>query len=135
MSTDVNDGAAVTAPVLDWASDYDIFDPQYISDPFGIWDELRQTCPMAHTDRWGGKAAKTVRKAICSGVLWSPASSVDDLDDADPVAVAVKSHSEIEFLFRDKPLQIDQILGVGGIGVVIGKLAIHIHKQKMVLTG
>jgi cytochrome P450 len=54
MSTDVNDGAAVTAPVLDWASDYDIFDPQYISDPFGIWDELREACPMAHTDRWGG---------------------------------------------------------------------------------
>ncbi|MEQ1701612.1 MAG: hypothetical protein ABMA25_16000, partial [Ilumatobacteraceae bacterium] len=54
MSTDSNDGAAVTAPVLDWATDYDIFDPQYISDPFGIWDELRETCPMAHTDRWGG---------------------------------------------------------------------------------
>ncbi len=38
----------------DWASDYDIFDSQYVSDPYGIWDELRQTCPMAHTDRWGG---------------------------------------------------------------------------------
>jgi cytochrome P450 len=54
MGTDINDGAAVTEPVLDWATDYDIFDPQYISDPFGIWDELRETCPMAHTDRWGG---------------------------------------------------------------------------------
>ena len=54
MSTDINEGAAVTEPVLDWATDFDIFDPQYISDPFGIWDELRATCPMAHTDRWGG---------------------------------------------------------------------------------
>jgi len=44
----------VSAPVNDWATDYDIFDPQYIADPFGIWDELRQTCPMAHSDRWGG---------------------------------------------------------------------------------
>jgi hypothetical protein len=44
----------VSTPVNDWATDYDIFDPQYIADPFGIWDELRQTCPMAHTDRWGG---------------------------------------------------------------------------------
>ncbi len=43
-----------TAPVTDWATDYDIFDPQYVTDPYGIWDELRQTCPMAHTDRWGG---------------------------------------------------------------------------------
>ena len=44
----------VTAPVTDWSSDYDIFDPQYIADPYPIWAELRETCPMAHTDRWGG---------------------------------------------------------------------------------
>jgi len=44
----------VTEPVTDWATDYDIFDPQYVTDPFGIWDELRRTCPMAHTERWGG---------------------------------------------------------------------------------
>jgi hypothetical protein len=40
--------------VTDWASDYDIFDPQYVADPYGIWDELRESCPMAHTNRWGG---------------------------------------------------------------------------------
>ncbi len=57
MSSDISHdqhGAPITAPVLDWTSDYDIFDPQYINDPYGIWAELRQTCPMAHTDRWGG---------------------------------------------------------------------------------
>ncbi len=52
-------GAAPTsldaaAPVHDWASDYDIFDPGYVSDPYGIWDELRAECPIAHTERWGG---------------------------------------------------------------------------------
>ena len=47
-------GAPITAPVLDWASDYDIFDSQYVTDPYGIWDELRQSCPIAHTERWGG---------------------------------------------------------------------------------
>jgi cytochrome P450 len=47
-------GAPITEPVADWATDYDIFDSQYVNDPYGIWDELRQTCPMAHTDRWGG---------------------------------------------------------------------------------
>ncbi len=41
-------------PVTDWASDYDILDPDYIASPYAIWDELRQTCPIAHTDRWGG---------------------------------------------------------------------------------
>jgi cytochrome P450 len=42
------------SPVADWATDYDIFDPQYIADPFGIWDGLREHCPVAHSDRWGG---------------------------------------------------------------------------------
>jgi cytochrome P450 len=42
------------APVSDWATDYDIFDPAYVNDPFGVWDELRERCPIAHTDRWGG---------------------------------------------------------------------------------
>lgn len=46
--------AADIAPVTDWASDYDIFDPTYVADPYGIWATLRTTCPMAHTDRWGG---------------------------------------------------------------------------------
>ncbi len=54
MTNEVADGAPDTAPVLDWATDYDIFDPQYVTDPYGIWDELRQSCPIAHSDRWGG---------------------------------------------------------------------------------
>ncbi len=41
-------------PVDDWATDYDIFDPSYISDPVPVWDDLRQRCPIAHTERWGG---------------------------------------------------------------------------------
>lgn len=44
----------MTEPVLDWATDYDIFDPEYIRDPFSIWDDLRERCPIAHTDRYDG---------------------------------------------------------------------------------
>src|ERR1700685_1619597 len=40
-----------TAPVRDWATDFDVLDPRYVTDPFSIWDELRQSCPIAHTDR------------------------------------------------------------------------------------
>ena len=40
-----------TAPVKDWATDFDVLDPRYVTDPFSIWDELRATCPIAHTDR------------------------------------------------------------------------------------
>ena len=43
-----------TDPTPSWADDYDIFDPRYVSDPFPIWDELRTTCPVPHTERWGG---------------------------------------------------------------------------------
>ncbi len=40
-----------TAPVRDWATDFDVMDPRYLADPFSIWDELRQTCPIPHTNR------------------------------------------------------------------------------------
>lgn len=36
-----------------WASDFDVLDPKYVADPFRIWDELRSTCPIAHTLRRG----------------------------------------------------------------------------------
>ncbi len=42
-----------TAPVSEWGSDFDVLDPQYVADPFGIWDQLRTTCPIAHTERRG----------------------------------------------------------------------------------
>ncbi|HEC09528.1 MAG TPA: cytochrome P450 [Acidimicrobiales bacterium] len=45
---------ANTEPVEDWCTDYDIFDPGYIRDPFPIWDQLRGECPIAHSDRWSG---------------------------------------------------------------------------------
>jgi cytochrome P450 len=40
--------------VNDWATDYDIFDGDYVTDPFPVWDDLREQCPIAHSDRWGG---------------------------------------------------------------------------------
>ena len=42
-----------TAPVTEWGSDFDVLDAGYVADPFGIWDQLRTTCPIAHTDRRG----------------------------------------------------------------------------------
>jgi cytochrome P450 len=55
MTTEsTHDALPSTAPVHDWATDYDIFDAQYVADPYPIWADLRERCPMAHTDRWGG---------------------------------------------------------------------------------
>jgi len=41
-------------PVEDWTTDFDHTDDAYVADPFGIWDELRTECPVAHTERYGG---------------------------------------------------------------------------------
>jgi cytochrome P450 len=40
--------------VSDWATDFDHTDPEWVADPYPIWDELRARCPVAHTDRYGG---------------------------------------------------------------------------------
>jgi cytochrome P450 len=41
-------------PVTDWATDFDHTDPQWVADPYPIWDELRTNCPVAHSRRYGG---------------------------------------------------------------------------------
>jgi cytochrome P450 len=44
---------ARTEPVSDWTSDFDVLDESYVRNPFPRWDELRQACPIARTDRRG----------------------------------------------------------------------------------
>jgi cytochrome P450 len=41
-------------PVSDWTNDFDHLDPRWIENPFPIWDTLRQSCPIAHTQRFMG---------------------------------------------------------------------------------
>lgn len=40
-------------PVTDWTTDFDIADPGYQNDPYPIWDDLRQGCPVANSERRG----------------------------------------------------------------------------------
>jgi cytochrome P450 len=42
------------ARVRDWATDFDHRDPRWIENPYPIWDELRRSCPIAHTKRFEG---------------------------------------------------------------------------------
>ena len=44
----------VTGPVTDWATDFSHVDPEWAADPYPIQDDLRQRCPIAHTNRFGG---------------------------------------------------------------------------------
>jgi cytochrome P450 len=41
-------------PVTDWATDFDPLDPRWIQDPYAVIQEMRQKCPIAHTDRFLG---------------------------------------------------------------------------------
>ena len=42
------------APIRSWETDFDHGHPDYAARAPEIWDELRDTCPIAHSDRYGG---------------------------------------------------------------------------------
>ncbi|HEX8005206.1 MAG TPA: cytochrome P450, partial [Trebonia sp.] len=44
----------VVGPVSDWATDFSHAEPEWAADPYRIQDDLRQRCPIAHTERFGG---------------------------------------------------------------------------------
>lgn len=36
---------------IDWTTDFNLFDPEFIEDPFPVYRDLRERCPVAHTER------------------------------------------------------------------------------------
>ena len=44
----------ITGPVSDWATDFSHLEPEWAADPYPIQDDLRQRCPFARTERFGG---------------------------------------------------------------------------------
>jgi cytochrome P450 len=80
---------ARTEPVSDWTTDFDVLDEGYVEDPFPIWDELRETCPVASTTR-RGRAWLLTRYADVTAVAHDTATfssrevgvvGVEDLED------------------------------------------------------
>jgi cytochrome P450 len=45
---------SIYGPVSDWAGDFDHVDPAYNDNAHTLWASLRETCPMAKTERYGG---------------------------------------------------------------------------------
>jgi hypothetical protein len=90
-------------PVKDWTQDYDIFRQEYIKDPFPIWDELRQKCPVAHTERWGGSwmptryqdlfnIARDIQHFSSRDVLVAPSSPPPDDEDEEDMPEALRDY-------------------------------------------
>jgi cytochrome P450 len=51
-------------PVTDWVHDFDHTDPRWTENPFPIWDELRATSPVVHTNRFQGCYLPTSFEAV-----------------------------------------------------------------------
>ena len=51
-------------PVTDWVNDFDHTDPRWTENPFPIWDELRNECPVVHTKRFLGCYLPTTYQAV-----------------------------------------------------------------------
>jgi cytochrome P450 len=44
-----------SGPVNNPTTDFNIFDPEFVRDPYPTMSEIRESaCPVAHSDRWGG---------------------------------------------------------------------------------
>ena len=56
----------ITGPVSDWATDFSHLDPEWLADPYPIMDSLRQECPIAHTERFGGAWLPTLYEDIAA---------------------------------------------------------------------
>jgi cytochrome P450 len=54
----------IKEPVEDFATDWDHTDPQWVNNPYPIWEDLRDRCPVAHTDRYGGGWFPTTHEMV-----------------------------------------------------------------------
>lgn len=54
----------IYGPVDEWATDFDHADPTYNPHAHAIWADLRERCPVAHTDRYGGAWLPTTHELV-----------------------------------------------------------------------
>ena len=54
----------INPPVEDFATDFDHTDEAWVADPYPIMEDLRERCPIAHSDRYGGLWAPMTHEAV-----------------------------------------------------------------------
>ncbi|HEX3646979.1 MAG TPA: cytochrome P450 [Pseudonocardiaceae bacterium] len=104
----------VTGPVADWATDFSHLEPGWAADPFPVQDDLRQHCPIAHTDRFGG--------------AWLP-TRYDDIAEIAYDTEHFSSRAIIVSNFRP-PLD---TAPVGGVPPISSDPPFHHHARKVLL--
>ncbi len=56
----------INPPVEDFATDFDHTDDAWVADPYPIMEDLRERCPVAHSDRYGGLWAPMTYEAVAA---------------------------------------------------------------------
>jgi len=54
----------INPPVEDFATDFDHTDETWVADPYPIMEDLRERCPIAHSERYGGMWAPMTHDAV-----------------------------------------------------------------------
>ena len=49
---------------IDWATEFNHYTEEYAANAFAVWDELRETCPVAHSDSFRGMWVPTSHEDI-----------------------------------------------------------------------
>jgi len=100
-------------PVTDWATDFDHADPEYNPNAHEIWADLRATCPVAHTDRYGG--------------AWLPVTHAD---------VTRVAYDTEHFTSRSVVVNTGEILAeapIGGAPPITSDPPFHHHARRLLL--
>lgn len=51
-------------PVTDWLHDWDWLDPSWGEDAISIWNDIREQCPVASTERYGRAFLPVTMQAV-----------------------------------------------------------------------
>ncbi|MCU1354755.1 MAG: Cytochrome [Acidimicrobiales bacterium] len=78
---------------VDWETQFDHYDPAYAADPFSVWEQLRETCPVARSERFRNMAVPT-RHADIEAIARDTAT----FSSRSPVAATFASMADFNFV-------------------------------------
>lgn len=108
-----DDAQSLYGPVTDWLTDFDHADPDYNLHAHEIWAEMREKCPVAHSDRYGG--------------TWLPVTHAD---------VARIAYDTENFTSRSVVVNTGEILAeapIGGAPPITSDPPFHHHARRLLL--
>jgi len=106
-------------PVEHWDTDFDVLSPEYVADPFRIWDELRRTCPVAHTERRGS--------------TWLPTRYQDVVDLAHDVEHFSSTEAAVIPVRQDDPEPSDEPVLPYGLPPISADPPLHTWTRRLLL--